>query len=264
MRKWIYFALLHKTESVGVKKVGVGLFFLRFITFFSALINSLNTFSQNTPGNIVIILVNPTLSSEDATNSLSSLTSHVEALNNTNGVKVVENGFKPGGSWLFVLSAYSHYPALKLPHSYPQSSDNYVSTVPVGLGAAIASRLVPKSLLESNTSIDSVVDAVKSAAQIVGPGLWSPVQVLLDTPMKTPDSNVSTSVTPSWRSSAFQFVVGSTYTANASRSDEKAALDAVGKGILPMRNISPGSGSYLNEADVSFLFAPVYLCMTYS
>lgn len=128
--------------------------------------------------------------------------------------------------------------------------ETYVSTVPVGLGASIASRLVPKSLLESNSSIDSLVGAIKSAAQIVGPGLWSPVQVLLDAPMKTPDSNSSTSVTPAWRSSAFQFVVGGTYVGGATKAEEKAAWDAVTKGIAPMQQLSPESGAYMNEANV--------------
>lgn len=93
---------------------------------------------------------------------------------------------------------------------------------------------------------------MKSGLEKVGPGEWPPMEILMDTPLLTPDSNNETSINPVWRSSAFVMVYGVSYEYNATAADELALMQTVHDALDYVRAVTPGSGEYNNEADVSF------------
>ncbi|KAJ7081459.1 FAD-binding domain-containing protein [Mycena crocata] len=171
-----------------------------------------------TPGQMVISMVNPTLSDAEALATFKPVIDYVNSLNGKDGIQVLINGFQPGGSYLFVQR-------------------NYISTVPVGLGAFIGSRLLPVSSFESDAAIDALIPALKAGLAKVGPGVWPPMELLMDTPLLTPDTDSETSVNPAWRTSAFVMVFG-------------ALIEIVHDALQVVRDVTPGSGSYLNEADI--------------
>ncbi|EIM88913.1 FAD-binding domain-containing protein [Stereum hirsutum FP-91666 SS1] len=186
---------------------------------------------QYTDGTMAVTMINPTLTDEQAAATFAPVIDYVNSINGTDGILVTANGFVPGGSYLYL-------------------QENYISTVPVGLGAFIGSRLLPLSSFTSNSSLDELITAMKSGLEKVGPGEWPPMEILMDTPLLTPDSNNETSVNPVWRSSAFVMVYGVSYEYNATAADELALMQTVHDALDYVRAVTPGSGEYNNEADI--------------
>ncbi|TFK67277.1 FAD-binding domain-containing protein [Pluteus cervinus] len=183
---------------------------------------------EYTPGQMAISMINPTLTDIQAADTFAPVINQVQSLNNTNGIQVAMNGFQPDASYLFIQSI----------------------TVPVGLGAFIGSRLLPLKMFESDDGIDKLIPVLKSGLSRVGPGVWPPLILLMDTPLMTPDTNRETSVTPAWRNSAFQAVYGVSYQYQTTPAQEGVLMKTINQAVQDLRDLTPGSGAYLNEADI--------------
>ncbi|THU86516.1 FAD-binding domain-containing protein [Dendrothele bispora CBS 962.96] len=187
---------------------------------------------QFTEGTMAISMVNPTLSDEEAADTFAPVIDYVNSINGTDGILVTTNGFQPSGNYLFIQR-------------------NYIATVPVGLGAFIGSRLLPLSSFTSgNETLDELITAMKAGLSKIGPGVWPPMEILMDTPLLTPDANNETSMHPAWRSSAFVMVYGVSYEFDATQEEEKELMQTLHEALDFVRDVTPGSTEYNNEADI--------------
>ncbi|KAJ7596506.1 FAD binding domain-containing protein [Mycena floridula] len=121
----------------------------------------------------------------------------------------------------------------------------------VGQNLALTSRLIPKSLFPSNTSISpaklqtQLVDALIKA-DTEAPGLL----ILMTAPASFPGDG-TTSVTDAWRHSLWHVTAVSTWNWNATRVEKRAAYDKASGAIDWLRKITRDQpAAYLNEADV--------------
>ncbi|KAF7971845.1 hypothetical protein HWV62_19775, partial [Athelia sp. TMB] len=76
---------------------------------------------------------------------------------------------------------------------------------PVGIGARITSRLVPRAQFVGEENISALATAIIDAAAATGQA--QAVQILVGTPVNVPDTGRTTSVTPAWRSSLWHAIV---------------------------------------------------------
>ncbi|KAL0572749.1 hypothetical protein V5O48_009213 [Marasmius crinis-equi] len=135
---------------------------------------------------------------------------------------------------------------------YPRYLDalgNLGATVPSDVGILlIGTRLLPRSLWKDQNGFASVVDAAK---QVTDGGV-----LLTELSMKLPNQAVGKSqraVLPAWREAGRFAVISLPFSANQTREEVDLSLRRISESTSILRKISPGSGTYLNEAD---LFEP--------
>jgi hypothetical protein len=107
------------------------------------------------------------------------------------------------------------------------------------------------SFTSGEEKLDELIVAMKAGVKKVGPGAWPPMEILMDTPLLTPDSNNETSMHPAWRSSAFVMVWGVSYDFDTTVEEEKGLMTNLHDALDIIREVTPGSAEYNNEADVS-------------
>ena len=113
-----------------------------------------------------------------------------------------------------------------------------------GTNAAVSSRLLPAARLRERTpnlaaALVQILDApgiVQIIGHLVGGGAVSRTH---------PDTN---SVNPAWRAAAWHVTVVSSWQ---KPGDAAASFEMVTRVNRLLRDLSPGSGAYLNEADVN-------------
>ncbi|KAL0060963.1 hypothetical protein AAF712_012227 [Marasmius tenuissimus] len=114
----------------------------------------------------------------------------------------------------------------------------------------IATRLLPRSLWDNETSITSVLNATR---QIIEGGTGVTVSDLsFKLPSRLP-GDAQNAVLPAWREAQRAVFSVLDYAGNETRVEASMALQKVSRAISVYREISPGSGAYLNEGD---LFEP--------
>lgn len=83
---------------------------------------------------------------------------------------------------------------------------------PVGIGARITSQLIPTSMFSGVANLNTLSKGIIDAAVNSGPlGTLLPVQILVGSPLRTPDTNRETSVTPAWRNSLWHVIITNVY-----------------------------------------------------
>jgi FAD/FMN-containing dehydrogenase len=106
----------------------------------------------------------------------------------------------------------------------------------------IASRLVPRSNFASETGRNTTFAVVRSTVE--------EGKTLIAFNMKTQGSNPDNAVNPAFRTSVYHIIVATAIDPHLSTADVTAARDKFTNGTMAKwRNITPSSGSYLNEAD---------------
>jgi hypothetical protein len=122
-------------------------------------------------------------------------------------------------------------------------------TEPAGLSSLLSSRLMPRRLFTSPSSIASLVDAVLHGIERAHDLIQkSGTQVVFETPLSTPDVDRKTSAHPAWRDALWHVI-------NVAEWEEPlapAALKKISSGFLdilkPAKALTPGGGAYFNEA----------------
>ncbi|KAK1226896.1 hypothetical protein PQX77_010112 [Marasmius sp. AFHP31] len=112
----------------------------------------------------------------------------------------------------------------------------------------VASRMLPRSLWDNETSLSSVLDATRKIAE----SGFMATDLSFKLPTRLP-GDAQNAVLPAWREAQRVFFSVLDYTGKETRTEPYMALHKVSDGISLMRKISPGSGGYLNEGD---LFEP--------
>jgi hypothetical protein len=189
-----------------------------------------------------LILMTPKLNHADAVASMKPLTDFAASLPNV----PKENG---------VYSETSFY----------QAYEKYISPnqEQVGLGIAIGSRLIPRGLMQSTSGQQTVAAAIKKAADMVIPlssgqtdvlalTYGAPLQILVTTPSSF-ETDGSSSVTPTWYGSngaIWHVALGQAFANNADVATIQSAFRTANQAAQVLRDATPGSGAYQNEADV--------------
>jgi hypothetical protein len=156
--------------------------------------------------------------------------------------------------------AVSNMPGITVIRNNYTSYDNYTgylsfsiadarATEPAGISSLLSSRLMPRRLFTSPSSIDSLVDAVLHGIER-GHDLieTSATQVVFETPLSTPDTDGKTSSHPAWRDALWHVI----NVAEWKDPLAPATIKKVSSGFLdmlkPVKALTPGGGAYLNEA----------------
>ncbi|KAI0012471.1 hypothetical protein F4779DRAFT_567684 [Xylariaceae sp. FL0662B] len=108
----------------------------------------------------------------------------------------------------------------------------------------IGGRLIPKSLLETNSSTASLLDAINFITSQGGVVSGSTLDV-----SGFPSTGVNNSVNPVWRSTVVDLVIGLAYDAYDFQADI-ALQNEITNTLMPrLEALTPGGGAYLNEGD---------------
>ncbi|KAI9707028.1 MAG: hypothetical protein M1820_004616 [Bogoriella megaspora] len=134
------------------------------------------------------------------------------------------------------------------------------NTEKVDVSIALASRLIPRSLFQSTSGRQQVLDAFTKVANIVSyPGPYqkdpvaasteAPLQILVTTPINYPSDNTS-SETPAWRNSLWHPLSGVLFSNEADTETTNRAFQGAHAISETLKELAPQSGAYQNEADV--------------
>ncbi|KAF1841239.1 FAD-binding domain-containing protein [Cucurbitaria berberidis CBS 394.84] len=111
-----------------------------------------------------------------------------------------------------------------------------------GVSGAVSSRLFPRSNFASETGRNITFNVLRQSVEAG--------QSLIAFNMATRGSNPDNSVNPAWRTSVYHIITGISVSYKASNTDIMSARAALTNGTMQKwRDVTPGSGAYLNEAD---------------
>ena len=134
------------------------------------------------------------------------------------------------------------------------------STEIVDVSQALGSRLIPRSLFQSQDGQQQVLSAMSQVAATVQYGSpyqqdpiaafsQNPLQILVTTPANYPGDNTS-AVTPAWRNSLWHVITGVTWSNDADTDTITKGFKGTNEAANILRQLAPDSGAYQNEADV--------------
>ncbi|CAE6379738.1 unnamed protein product [Rhizoctonia solani] len=173
------------------------------------------------------IYATPKLSRAEAEASMAPLTQVVASF----GSDVIANTFASYESFLPLFTTVAN-----------------AGAAPVGLPFAMASRIVPSTNFLTPKDRSSLLNATLSAFSIVG----GTAQIMVTTPYNynaTPASDVS--VTPAWRGAIWHVILAGSWNYNSTAKQQAAVYSTISAAADKLRAITPKSGAYQNEADVS-------------
>ncbi|KAI8947426.1 putative 6-hydroxy-D-nicotine oxidase [Xylaria longipes] len=106
------------------------------------------------------------------------------------------------------------------------------------------SRLIPAKNWEDPVALNKTIAALKEIMK-------SSALIQYNIVGKTQEG-VDNAVNPAWRDNLFYLIVGSVWTDDSTPAEIEAANEAITwSTVAKLRDVSPGAGSYLNEADVA-------------
>ena len=176
------------------------------------------------------LMMTPQLSLAEANASMSPILNFAASL----GSATIESGI------ITVPSFYSAY------QTFIASG-----TDKVGVGQALGSRLVPRSLFQSSSGQQQILSAMTQVTSTIanpGPYMSGGLQILVTTPASYPGDN-SSSVTPAWRNSLWHAALGISFSNDADKETIQTAFKGAHAAADVLRQLAPNSGAYQNEAD---------------
>ncbi|KAJ9646746.1 hypothetical protein H2204_000438 [Knufia peltigerae] len=120
---------------------------------------------------------------------------------------------------------------------------------PGGVFEALSTRLIPRTLFETNSTIADLVNATIQGIRIsneIVPDGGSFTQLIMTTPVNVQNGN-TTSANPAWRSALWHLIMTGGWTEKLSASKEKALQESWLDTVEPLKRLTPGGGCYLNE-----------------
>ncbi|KAG0268333.1 hypothetical protein DFQ27_006956 [Actinomortierella ambigua] len=187
---------------------------------------------------VKLLKINYYLPDGDLVQAKASIDSFVRYARSYRGVFVLENMVDSVPTYLDAVNSF-----LDLPLG-PQT---------VGVSTLIGSRLVPQDMMQTSEGIDKLTKAVVGARTEAG--LWDAVGgvVIIFTPggQITKVGTEETSVSPAWRSAMLLPVVAVVWSDVFSFRDRKVIERSLTNAVDHLRIATPGSGTYINEADPS-------------
>ncbi|KAK0185939.1 FAD-binding domain-containing protein [Armillaria mellea] len=170
-----------------------------------------------------IINVNPLLTLEEARISVQPIVDYALAQNGTATVEELP-------SWLVFFT------------KYVLSAEGGV-----GIETTLGSRLIPAEKFATDSGKAGLLDILTRMVQQFS---INPYIRVVGTPFLYNHTEGSTSVTPAWRNALWHMSSSITFSWNSTAEDMRTQYDFVSMVIQWLRDFSPDSGAYLNEADV--------------
>lgn len=172
-------------------------------------------------------------------------------LNNETALQTLTSGFSSfltGRSDIQVTeSNYTTYPTYT---DFLQLTESIAARLtPGGVFEALASRLIPRTLFQTNSTITDLVNATLQGVRLsneVIPDGGSPTQVIMTTPVNHQNRN-TTSANPAWRSALWHVIMTGGWTEELGVSEEKALQTSWLDTVEPLKRLTPGGGCYVNE-----------------
>ncbi|KAI5122091.1 hypothetical protein M0805_002213 [Coniferiporia weirii] len=172
-----------------------------------------------------MVYTNPLISDADATAAMQDILDFATTELNATIVHIVEPSY---------LSFYNDFIAN--------------SVVPIGLPFATASRLIPVANFATEDSRAELVNAILPATGGV------PLPIIFQvTPLffgANGGNTTGTSVTPAWRNSMWHVTTSTFWNFNTTFEESVQIFKNLTTNMDVVRNITPNSGAYQNEADV--------------
>ncbi|KAJ3513633.1 hypothetical protein NLJ89_g2842 [Agrocybe chaxingu] len=112
---------------------------------------------------------------------------------------------------------------------------------PVGRPQVRSSRLVPAHLVANDDVLSALTTAMISSD-------FSQILAVTPYAFKDFDRN-GTSINPAWRTAVWHALSVNAWNFNSTRSERETAYQRLKAVWTPVRDLTPGSGAYLNEAD---------------
>ncbi|KAG0360738.1 hypothetical protein BGX24_005493, partial [Mortierella sp. AD032] len=170
----------------------------------------------------------------DLTQSQASIEAFVSYARSFLGVIIIQNSVKSLPSYMEAVPSF-----LDMPFNH------------IGINFAIGSRLAPQTMFETPTGLDVLAAAIKEAQRDVKDikALSSIVMMFIAGGQVSKGNSQDTSVQPAWRSALMLPAVGITWNDDVSYQDQLKIQRALTKAVGRLRAITPGSGTYVNEAD---------------
>jgi len=172
---------------------------------------------------------------DDGTKLRTATAAFSDFFSNMTGIYVVQNNYTN-------FASYTDYLAF--------SAADAEKTEPAGIFSLLASRLLPHTLFNASSTLDSVIDGIISGMETATNfGLYKVgVQIVAETPLSSPDTKQQTSALPAWRDALWHVIhVGEWYEPLAAAVLEKAT-DGFLQMLDPLKKLTPGGGAYFNEA----------------
>jgi FAD/FMN-containing dehydrogenase len=177
--------------------------------------------------------------------------------NGTEFLSMMQPFFAPNktASQLNTLLApyFSKLTALNMPFSpkvteykgfYPAWQAEFPLEGGSGNNFVVASRLFPRSNFASETGRNLTFDVLRKTVEA------GQVLLAFNTAPRLLPSNVANSVNPTWRQAVYHIITGVPVDPKSSVSEQLEKRSALTNGTMKRwRDITPGSGAYLNEAD---------------
>ncbi|KAK9693063.1 hypothetical protein K7432_014073 [Basidiobolus ranarum] len=134
--------------------------------------------------------------------------------------------------------------------SYPTFYSWYqaIITETSGSVTALGSRLIPRKNFETDEKISQFTDTL---LKVQGQNKEIPILGHLVAGGAVSHSKEETSVLPAWRDALWHIVVSNGWSDNSTIAEQHEIARNITRTTKFLRDITPGSGSYLNEADVN-------------
>ncbi|KAF2839602.1 FAD-binding domain-containing protein [Patellaria atrata CBS 101060] len=116
-----------------------------------------------------------------------------------------------------------------------------------GRAGVASGRLISRTLFEgdqTDTLVEALLDGMTVASKVP-----MEAQIFSSTPANHPDSGRKTSVHPAWRTSLWTMYWATAYFKGTTQAQHDALWSGVRAAMQPVRDITPGSGCYINEGD---------------
>lgn len=190
------------------------------------------------------------------TNSTSSIILMTPLINTT----MAQQSMKPLSD---LVSAFGNLAIKSSVEQYDSFYDIYTASIANGLeganngGAALASRLVPSVNFEGEANQKALLNALFDISEASGPSQVLPLFLLLVGPRAYYAQNApsASAVTPAWLNATWHVIATHSFSNEASVNTIESTFKAASDSMNPLRQLTPGSGAYQNEADT---FEPDY------
>jgi hypothetical protein len=192
---------------------------------------------------------------------------HLLVLNRTPGLKTIvtitPTGFAmnfatwPGGTVQDVMSAFNPYfeilTGLGIPlidntttvhPDFLSHLEHFSADIAYTVNVTVASRLIPRSLVQDNATLSALVSTIRDISNR-NPAIFNIISSNV-----SHSATVSNSVLTAWRNSLFHMNFGLSLNDNASWEELELNRGIVSNWQDQFRLLTPGGGSYVNEASV--------------
>ena len=110
------------------------------------------------------------------------------------------------------------------------------------------SRLIPKALLQNPTSRKEVVDVISTVQKRTTPITNIEGHLVAGGPPVSHSSD--SAINPAWRTACLHMLVFAPLSENSTQAEIQQIKNTITNDLVePMRQITPGGGAYMNEAD---------------